>query len=61
VGQEPDEETQPIIWTEWSTGTLVNAGPTASHVTSSSTFAVIMEETWHSNQHVQLPNEKSSK
>jgi len=40
---------------------LVHCGPTTSHVTTSSTFAVVMEETWHSNQHVQLPDEKSSK
>jgi len=25
-GQEPDEETRPILWTEQSTGALVGAG-----------------------------------
>ncbi len=25
-GQEPDEETQPILWTEWPTVALVGAG-----------------------------------
>jgi hypothetical protein len=29
-GQAPDEKTQPILWTEWPTGTLVSTGSLSS-------------------------------